>query len=311
VATTLKSLATACGVDVSTASRALRGDPRVAAATRAAVEAAARRLDYRPNLAGRRLQAGRTGTVWFVSSALGNVREREPAEHASRLLAKAGYDTLIAVHLGEVEAYRRIIGRLDQGVTDGVLIIPSFGEDVEVPLFQELLRRRYPLCLLDRWFTGLAAPGVTTDNHAAGAALARGLLDLGAEQVVVDLPGINTVQQARRDGALSVLGNRAAMTPTAGHIGLLCNSQYEMQRLLPRFAARGRRLCVAVFDDWRGDPYPAHTALAAIQDFPGMAARAVERLLAMIAAPAAWKPGIDLVPIARTETIVSAVNERG
>ena len=61
---TLKDVAQACSVDVSTASRALRGDPRVAPDTVARLRSAADRLGYRPNLAARALRAGATRTVW-------------------------------------------------------------------------------------------------------------------------------------------------------------------------------------------------------------------------------------------------------
>ena len=46
---TLRDVAVAAGVNVSTASRALRGDPRITAATRARVEAAAAAASYAPN----------------------------------------------------------------------------------------------------------------------------------------------------------------------------------------------------------------------------------------------------------------------
>ena len=57
---TLKIVAQACGVDLSTVSRALRGDPRVASDTVVRVRTAAERLGYRANLGARALQAGAT-----------------------------------------------------------------------------------------------------------------------------------------------------------------------------------------------------------------------------------------------------------
>lgn len=60
---TIITLAAACGVTDGTVSRALRGDPRVAEATRQRVQAAAQRLGYRPNLSARTLRAGLTGAV--------------------------------------------------------------------------------------------------------------------------------------------------------------------------------------------------------------------------------------------------------
>ncbi len=64
----LKTLAVELGVDVSTVSRALRGDPRVRAETRVAVRDLADRYGYRPNAAARALRGGKTGRVAVLLS---------------------------------------------------------------------------------------------------------------------------------------------------------------------------------------------------------------------------------------------------
>ena len=72
----LKAIATALGVSVTTVSRALGGYADVSASTRARVEAEARRRGYRPNTQARRLKTGKTDAVglvflwiWSVASA--------------------------------------------------------------------------------------------------------------------------------------------------------------------------------------------------------------------------------------------------
>jgi DNA-binding LacI/PurR family transcriptional regulator len=63
---TLRDVARVAGVSVSTASMALRSDPRTAAATRDAVRAAADKLAYVPDSMGRGLRARRSGAVALV-----------------------------------------------------------------------------------------------------------------------------------------------------------------------------------------------------------------------------------------------------
>ena len=58
--TTLKDIAVAAGVDTMTVSRGLRGEGRMAPATRNRVLETARRLGYKPNAAAR--------AVWTVGS---------------------------------------------------------------------------------------------------------------------------------------------------------------------------------------------------------------------------------------------------
>ncbi len=62
----LKAIATALGVSVTTVSRALGGYADVSASTRARVEAEARRRGYRPNTQARRLKTGKTDAVGLV-----------------------------------------------------------------------------------------------------------------------------------------------------------------------------------------------------------------------------------------------------
>ena len=58
-AITLKHVAAAAGVSISTASRALAGNPAISAATRTRVKQAAEQLNYRPNAQARALRSAR------------------------------------------------------------------------------------------------------------------------------------------------------------------------------------------------------------------------------------------------------------
>ena len=60
---TLRTLSQETGFAVATVSRALAGDPRIAATTRETVSAAATRLGYVPDRAARRLRTGRTQVI--------------------------------------------------------------------------------------------------------------------------------------------------------------------------------------------------------------------------------------------------------
>ncbi len=63
---TLKTVAESTGYAVTTVSRALADDPRIAASTRAKVAAAAKKLGYVPDRAAQRLRTGRTQVISVV-----------------------------------------------------------------------------------------------------------------------------------------------------------------------------------------------------------------------------------------------------
>ena len=65
---TLKTLSVATGLAQTTVSRALKNDPKIAAATRARVARAASEIGYVPDRAAQRLRTGRTNVIAFVSS---------------------------------------------------------------------------------------------------------------------------------------------------------------------------------------------------------------------------------------------------
>ena len=60
MAVTIKELSAACGLSVSTVSKALNDYPDVSGETRALVRATAERLGYRPSALARGLKIGRT-----------------------------------------------------------------------------------------------------------------------------------------------------------------------------------------------------------------------------------------------------------
>mgnify|MGYP003873553925 CR=1 FL=1 len=290
---TLRDLAAACGVDISTVSRALRDDPRVKAATRERVRIEAERLGYHPNLAARSLAHGRTRTVWFILASLQSQREQEPAQHASLQLRARGYDLLVALYHGDPDAYRRTLRRLSQGVTDGAIVLP--GPQDETAAFKPLVERNYPLIFVDRHVEGLPIPVVTSRNAEGARELLRRCLRRGARSSVVLFGAGNPVEESRRDAALAHARKRGLpfvhgqvspdiLARLPEPIAFLASAQYTVQQFLAQhaMALQGRRMCFGVFDEWRGEPYPGDAAFVCVQDFAQMARVAVDQLLATI-----------------------------
>lgn len=295
MAVTIRDLAAACGCNVSTVSRALRDDPRIGAATRARVLAAAQRLGYRANLAARSLITGRTGVIWLLAGGLASPTDYQPAEAAAARCRERGYDLLMAVHHGERAAHGRLLERMRQGVCDGALVLGS-RIDVGCPLLRELHAGGFPLVFVDRHDPGLPAPAVSSANEAAAAGLVERCAGEGARTLVIASSEDNAVADARRRGyrrAARRLG-LAVLTPEAA-IGdvrpqaVIGNTQHSARRHGPRLVAIG------VFDDWQGDPPDGVAVWVQPQDFAEMARQATDLVLARIAGETVL-PGLRLVP---------------
>lgn len=293
---TLKNLADACGMDISTVSRGLRNDPRVKEETKQKIRKLAAKMGYRPNWAARTLVAGKSGTIWFLLPSLCHSLEQMPAQHAAQYLnEKYNYDMLVALHHSDEETYCRLIDRLTQGVADGVIIIPGpikEGGGYVKPLIQQ----NYPMVFLDRHPEKVKIPCVVTDNYAASYKMIEDSFNDGAEAVIdITAKSDNNAAKDRSKGV------RAACKKFKISY-LLTENECIIKEMLPEkviiFGSTQSLICdfirrnngfthkhkiiICCFDQWYGEPYPAEKVLVGKQDFMTMAEIACDMLIEMI-----------------------------
>jgi len=310
---TLKDLALFCKVDVSTVSRALRDDPRVALATRQSIQAVAKREGYRVNLAARSLRTGSTQTIWFIASSFQNHLEPSLIQAADEVLAPQGYDLLMVAHRHDQVTYERLLGRLHQGLADAALVTAGNAHG-DIPVLRELLQRRYPLVYLDRSPGWPGVPTVTTDTVTATKELVQRLIASGADRIITCDSQNDDVNRLRHATALSAAAacgvkalpvDRVVGKPDwlkgAKAVGIIASAQpqieFWLRSLAPIIADIPMRF--ATFDTWVGEPYPAPVAWVAIQDFSAMGQRAAQRLLETLANARAWTDAVEYIPILR------------
>lgn len=296
MATTLKDLALACKMDISTVSRALRDDPRVKKVTRDRIKDIAADMGYRPNLAARTLVAGRSKVIWFMLPYLHASIEQEPAQYASLYLSQFGYDLMVVLHQNNDSVYCRLIERLSQGVADGAIIIPGpltwSGKYVE-----SLLAQNYPLVFLDRYPPEVKTPKVVNDNAGSAAELVCQAKNDGNKGMLVLLGATNNAESMRRKGALDELkkqgmrvffeddlNNKSKVAELPDNLGIIASGQSWIVEFIHRHPefVNDRILTFCVWDHWFGEPHPAVNVYIACQDFKTMAEKACETVLAMI-----------------------------
>jgi DNA-binding LacI/PurR family transcriptional regulator len=283
MAATLHDLAAACACNVSTVSRALRDDPRISAEVRAKVQAAARELGYRPNLAARALVTGRSGTVWFLSGSLGAPTDHLPAEAMSRFCLEHGRDLLVATHHGDPTAHRRLLERLRQGVADGA-VIAAHRPDLDSPVLRDLAASGFPLVFIDRHVPGIVAPVATTDHVAAASEVVARLQREGLRHIAnLHDPRGNTVEVARAAAltsaataaGLQLVATDGALPPHTAVVASSWSTFSQWRHAQPTLPAG---TWVALYDLIVGDPPPGCTLLVIVQDFAAMGAAAWELL---------------------------------
>jgi len=196
----IEDVARLAGVSIATVSRALRGLPDVAAATRERVVAAASELDYIASPFAARLASGRAATVGVVVPFVNRWFFAEVIDTVETLLRKAGYDLLL-YNLGDEAGRARFFDVMPMRKrVDAVLVASLVLSDEE---FDALASLGSPVALL-----GLERPGFLSsriDDVQGARQAVEYLLGLGHRRIGLiggdtDDPMRFTPPLHRRDG---------------------------------------------------------------------------------------------------------------
>src|SRR5579859_7997821 len=122
---TIIDVAGRAGLSKSVVSRAMRGEPSVSEASRAAVMAAAAELGYRANAVARSLVQRRTYNVGVVVSDLHNIFFAEVLDGLYAAAAEFGYRALITTGNRDPVAEQRALEQLLELRADGVVLAGS------------------------------------------------------------------------------------------------------------------------------------------------------------------------------------------
>jgi LacI family transcriptional regulator len=178
----LREVAHAAGVAVSSASRVISGHPDVSDEMRQRVLAAVDELGYDQNLLWQSLRSGTTQTIGMIVRDISSQFWAEIALGAEQRLQEAGYSMLLANSRGEVGFDPGGIRLLNQRRVDGMIVAPNDPEDAET--VAALGRLRIPIVTVDRELPGhLRAGSVYVDHAAAMHDAARLLMVCGHRRV--------------------------------------------------------------------------------------------------------------------------------
>ncbi|WP_341989739.1 LacI family DNA-binding transcriptional regulator [Azorhizobium sp. AG788] len=177
---TLADVARTAGVDMSTASRVLRGEAtqRVREETRDRILKVAEELQYLANPLARGLRTARTSTIGIVVPQLDNPVFASAIRGAELAAARLGYSLLISHR--EPGATGTTIAKLSQTNRVDGLLVASLDDD-EV-LRTDLTAARVPYVLMNRVLPG-AALSVVLDSRAAARLAVAHLAALGHRRI--------------------------------------------------------------------------------------------------------------------------------
>jgi LacI family transcriptional regulator len=190
---TLKDVALEAGVSLSTVSQVLNGRKRYSVEVEARVNAAAERLEYRPNPHARSMITGRTHTVGLVILDISNPFFSAIIHGANNECTARGYNLLLADAQVSPERERVLHNTLSPSI-DGLLLGSSTLEDAEIVR----LANRQPTVVIAR-DPGPGVLNVINDARDTHYQLTRHLIGLGRRRIAyLNGPPLWTNRERRR-----------------------------------------------------------------------------------------------------------------
>jgi LacI family transcriptional regulator len=163
-AASIYDVARESGVSVFTVSAVVNNKSHVGKGLRDRVEAAIRKLNYRPNLIARSLANQRTHTIGMIVPDIGNPFFPLVVRGAEDAAQKHGYNLLLCNSDDSLDKEERAIELLLSKRVDGILLTKAAG-DFRPPLRQMIKEVDIPFVLVMRTYPKLTKDAVITDDY--------------------------------------------------------------------------------------------------------------------------------------------------
>ena len=198
MAVTLRDVGKRAGVSSMTVSRVINGREGVDVETQRKVEEAIEALDYIPNRIARGLTSQKTATIGLIIPDVVNPFFSPVVRGAEMTARKAGYRVLLCNTEGDLRLERDYIEDLVAHRVEGLLLAPA-NDESRHSVFP-LLRRDFPLVLIDRALPNLDCDLIVSDSATGARKLVEHLIAIGHRDIahVTDADDTSTGRERLR-----------------------------------------------------------------------------------------------------------------
>jgi LacI family transcriptional regulator, fructose operon transcriptional repressor len=192
----IKDVAKRAGVSVASVSRVLAGLPVVSEPTRQKVLEAVKELDYRPDLAARRLRSRRSDTIGLIVSDIRNPFFTEVSRAVEDMAFSHQMRVILCNTDEDPEKEASCLELMRDEKVHGVILSPS----------SKLLSRyspadySFPIVLVDRYERGIKADAVLLDNFDAAYRLTEHLVSNGHRRIACLYGSASATGRQRLEG---------------------------------------------------------------------------------------------------------------
>ncbi|RQR27752.1 LacI family DNA-binding transcriptional regulator [Burkholderia sp. Bp9143] len=244
---TIQDIAATAGVSKSTVSLVLQQSPKIKAETAEKVREAAQRLGYVYNRGAASLRGGRSTTVGMVINDLTNPFFVELLVAIERVLAEAGYTTLMAHTAESVATQSRVLRSMREQNIAGLIMSPALGTSAS--LTDEIKSWGIPLVLVMRPM-GNDVDTVGVDNNYGFALATEHLIANGHTRIAFagNRSGYSVANQ-RRQGYLDSMAKHILPAPDEWIIDVELTPEGGRKAVQAIFAMHPRPTAVVCYND--------------------------------------------------------------
>ncbi len=205
---TLRDIAKALGISVSTVSKALRDSYEIGEETKKRVMDFARANHYFPNRMAKSLKEGKSGSIGVIICSIDNSFVSRMLDGIDGACTDAGYDIIIMQSKELLAQEKSCLKQLEARGVEGILISPS-AETEDFAHLEEVRDTGTPVVLFDRTSDRFGSHQVGIDNYSAAFQATKHLIDNGYRRIAMLSigPGIHFAKQRAEGYAAALKSN--------------------------------------------------------------------------------------------------------
>ena len=185
---TLKEIATSLNLSVMAVSKALRDAPDISIATKARVQAEARRRNYVPNRAAQNLRLRRSGLIGVVLPRINHTYYSHLLWGIERQAEAIGLQVLLGSSLDRAENEMREVQKLVARQVEALLLVPAVRWQHRLGTLELVRTSGIPTVLLDAYPAGAEnfsrVTWVVCDDQRGGLLATEHLLERGHREIL-------------------------------------------------------------------------------------------------------------------------------
>jgi LacI family transcriptional regulator len=180
---TIKDIADALNISISTVSRAMSDHPKIKKSTKEQIWEMAKKLNYQPNTIAASLRKGKANTVGMIVPRINRHFFSNVITGVESVLNPAGYNLIICQSEESLEKEKMNINTLIASRVSGILISLSL-ETTKYEHIKWAIKMGIPVVLYDRVCDELDVCKVENDDVSGSYELTRHLIDQGYRKMM-------------------------------------------------------------------------------------------------------------------------------